>query len=82
MIKKLLALWHEYRETEKQNEEIKKIDIAVNGLMKITFNEKSTFQSIQIKEKFLKKFNQEIIKRNLDAQIEVADCENYLNKIN
>jgi len=82
MIQKFLKLWKEYQDNEKEYEQAKKIDIAVNGLMKIVFNEKKTFESIEIKKRFLKQFNDEIAKRGIDASIEHADCEEYLTKNN
>jgi DNA-binding protein YbaB len=82
MIQKLIKLWNEYQLNEKEHEQAKKIDLAVNGLLKIVFNEKQTFESIKIKEKFLKQFNNEIAKRGLDAHVELVDCEEYLTKNN
>ena len=82
MIQKFLKLWNEHQENEKEYEQAKKIDIAVNGLMKIVFNEKKTFESIEIKKRFLKQFKDEIAKRGIDASIEHADCEEYLTKNN
>ena len=82
MIRKLKDFYYQWNLEQKEYEQAKKIDIAVNGLMKIVFNEKKTFESIEIKKRFLKQFNDEIAKRGIDASIEHADCEEYLTKNN
>lgn len=80
-MKKLIEFYNAYQKQNKEQEQKKKIQIAINGLRKITFLDKSTAEAIEIKKQFDTLFDQEIAKRGLDAQIEAIDCEEYFNKL-
>ena len=79
-MKKLIEFYNAYQKQNKEQEQKKKIQNAINGLRKITFLDKSTAESIEIKKQFDILFDQEIAKRGIDAQIEAIDCEEYFNK--
>lgn len=79
-MKKLIEFYNAYQKQNKEQEQKKKIQNAINGLRKITFLDKSTSEAIEIKKQFDILFDQEIAKRGIDAQIEAIDCEEYFNK--
>lgn len=79
-MKKLIDFYKEYQKSNEKKEQQKKIQNAVNGLRKITFLDKSTSEAIEIKKQFDVLFNQEIAKRGIEANIEIADVEQYFSK--
>ena len=79
-MKKLIEFYNAYQKQNKEQEQKKKIQNAINGLRKITFLDKSTAEAIEIKKQFDILFDQEIAKRGIDAQIEAIDCEEYFSK--
>ena len=81
-MKKIIEFYNAYQKQNKEQEQKKKTQNAINGLIKITFLDKSTTEAIEIKKQFDILFNQEIAKRGIDAQIEAIVCEEYFNKQN
>lgn len=55
-------------------------ELRLNTMMQNIFNEKTTFESIELFEEFKKRFENELSKRNLDAQIESSDVDAYFRK--
>lgn len=53
---------------------------AINSLMRTTFNENTTADSIKIFEGFKKTFETEIAKRGIDSLIENTTCEEYFDR--
>lgn len=55
-------------------------DERINKMMTNVFFEKTTFESIELFEEFKRRFEQELKKRNLDAQIESSDIEAHFRQ--
>ncbi|QHB38789.1 hypothetical protein snork62_gp029 [Flavobacterium phage vB_FspS_snork6-2] len=80
LIKQILDAFKVYNAEQKAKQEKRDFQISVNGMMKIAFKS-DTKTAIELQTEFNKRFESEIAKRGLDAQIEAIDCEDYFNKI-
>lgn len=71
-MKKLLKRLIEAIELEGQTD-----DFRTNQMLNCTFTGKTTNESIKIFESYKKSFEAELSKRNLNAEIERSDIDNY-----
>lgn len=62
------------------NRKEKEFNQSINGMMKITFSEKSSQESIKIFQAYCKKFETELAKRSLEALIESETAQEYFHK--
>ncbi len=81
LIKQIVTAFENYQKESKAKQEKKDFEIAINGMMKVAFS-KDTKTAIELQKEFNKRFESEIAKRAIDAQIEDATCEEYFNKLN
>ncbi len=81
LIKQIVTAFENYQKESKAKQEKKDFQISVNGMMKVAFKT-DTKTAIELQKEFNKRFESEIAKRGIDAQIEAIDCEEYFNKLN
>ena len=81
LIKQIVTAFENYQKESKAKQEIKDFQISVNGMMKVAFKT-DTKTAIELQKEFNKRFESEIAKRAIEAQIEDATCEEYFNKLN
>ena len=79
LIKQIVTAFENYQKESKAKQEIKDFQISVNGMMKVAFKT-DTKNAIELQKEFNKRFESEIAKRSIEAQIEDATCEEYFNK--
>lgn len=79
LFKQISTVFENYQNESKANQEKKDFEIAINQMMHLAFKS-DTKTAINIQEEFNKRFDSEIAKRGIEAQIEAIDCEDYFNK--
>ncbi len=76
-MKKLISFYDAWKAEQENQKNKNDFTTSLSGLMKITFNERSTAEAISLNKKYNALFEQELAKRGLDAAIETADVEHY-----
>lgn len=82
-MKKLLSqiktAFENYQKESKAKQAKKDFELSVNQMMHLAFKS-DTKTAIDLQKEFNKRFESEIARRGLEAQIEALDCEEYFNK--
>ena len=79
LFNQIKTAFENYQKESKAKQEVKDFQISVNGMMKVAFS-KDTKTAIELQIEFNKRFESEIAKRAIEAQIEDATCEEFLTK--
>lgn len=66
-----------YNKDVSERKKKKEFESNVGGMLKISFSEKSIFESILIYESFCKKFESELARKGLDIQIESSVIDDF-----
>lgn len=55
-------------------------ELTISNIMGNLFNERTTLESIELFEELKKRFEKELSRRNLDAQIQSSDIDAYFRQ--
>lgn len=79
LLNQIKNAFENYQKESKEKQAKKDFELSVNQMMHLAFKS-DTKTAIDLQKEFNKRFESEIARRGLEAQIEALDCEEYFNK--
>lgn len=79
LLNQIKTAFENYQKESKEKQAKKDFELSVNQMMHLAFKS-DTKTAIDLQKEFNKRFESEIARRGLEAQIEALDCEEYFNK--